>query len=476
MRILKGKIKLEMIFIAIILIVITIILFNGKIAGIADNGDFNRVLRPTHMWYEQDKTYDDLYFKYVNHKYDILNPLPTIDNNYLNTHVLTVLLAKTINVIVYSSDKFDIRFLSFIYIVLLLLGMFILMKNLKTKNVWINIIIFTLLTLIIADSSNILYFNSLYAEPNAYVFFILSLSFLSSILKKKEPKLLDGILFFISTTLFLGSKIQYAPLAILFLPLFLYLFKFYNTKRSRIILTICFTLMIGINSILFFIQPKYLNEVTTYNSVFSGILKNEETAGDFLHDLGLDQKYKALAGTNGFQSDYPIDINSEEFRRDFYDKIGKKDIVLFYLRHPDLLMTRMFSTGEVTFINKPEHLGNRTKSFSQDAVAVEFFSGYYAFKKIMIPKRFVFVLTFFFLYLFVATYKYLKNSKIQNRIACLYIATLIIFCGIQYVLPTIGDGGLDTAKQLYMFNVVFDFLVFIIMYRVILSWGTFKNK
>jgi hypothetical protein len=199
---LKSLIRLESIFVAIMLTIMILILFRDGISGVADNGDFYRAFPPNQLMYEQDKSYDELFFKYVNYKYSILDPSPMIKNEFLNTHVFTIYLAKIANVFIHSSEKFDIRFVSFIYILLFLIGMYILMKNLKTKILWIDILIFTLMTLVFVDSSNILYFNSLFAEPNAYVFFILSLAFFSSITKKESPKVIYGVLFFLCTAIF----------------------------------------------------------------------------------------------------------------------------------------------------------------------------------------------------------------------------------------------------------------------------------
>ena len=32
--------------------------------------------------------------------------------------------------------------------------------------------------------------------------------------------------------------------------------------------------------------------------------------------------------------EYPIDITTDEFQHDFYDRISKANVVFFYLRHP----------------------------------------------------------------------------------------------------------------------------------------------
>jgi hypothetical protein len=226
--------------------------------------------------------------------------------------------------------------------------------------------------------------------------------------------------------------------------------------------------MISVNAIIYCIQPNGLDEQTTYNSVFLGIINNKETDGKYLNELGLPPKFTVLAGTNVFQVELPIDIKSDEFRKEFYNKIGKSDILIFYMKHPDLLIKNMISTGELAFMNKPDYLGNKTKDFSEEKMSADFFSGYSIFKKWIIPHKFSFIFLFFMLYIIVAIYLFIRKKHITNKILCMYCICLIVFCSIQYILPTVGNGGHDTAKQLYMFNTVFDLLLFNILYQAAL--------
>ena len=59
-----------------------------------------------------------------------------------------------------------------------------------------------------------------------------------------------------------------------------------------------------------------------------------------------------------------------------------------------------------------------------------------------------------------------KESGLKIR--CVSIIALCLFSGAQFVLPAIGNGCADTAKQLYMFNIVTYFLLFAFIVKIVL--------
>ena len=68
--------------------------------------------------------------------------------------------------------------------------------------------------------------------------------------------------------------------------------------------------------------PSWMHYDTTYQSVFFGAVKESETPEKDLKQLGIDEKYLPLVNTHAYMDDgeYPIDITTDEFQHDFYDK------------------------------------------------------------------------------------------------------------------------------------------------------------
>lgn len=454
----------ETYFCLMLAVLMGIVLFSPNIAGVADNGDFNRVLRPSLMWYKHGLSHAQTYFNYVMEQYDILVPLPLPIPTYLNTHLPVVMLAKTVNVLLFSREIFYIRVLGGVYCCLMLWASFLIMRGIKTKHLWLNILLFALYVFIFGDSGHLLYFNSLFAEPTAFVFFLLAVGYLLQIVRAEKVKLHMAVLFFTALLLFLGAKVQYALLSVLFVPVAYYIAREFRQKRERYAVWAMLATVVVTSMSLYLMQPAYLDEVTTFDSVFCGIAGNPETAGDRLEELGLPREYEALAGMDGFQAEYPIDIHSQEFRENFYEKIGKGTLVKFYLTHFDLLWEQMERTGREAYYNRPEYLGNRAESFSAERTHYTAFSAYQSVKNQAFPRNVWFILSFFVIYFVVLVAGFFRNKDRRGRILRLFFMILIVFCGIQFVLPAVGNGGIDIAKQLYMFNVIFDFLLMYAIY------------
>ena len=441
-----------------------VVLFSPNIAGVADNGDFNRVLRPVMMWYQEGLSHAQTYFNYVMERYDILTPLPLISPTYLNTHVAVVFLAKTVNVIFVSHEIFYIRVLGGVYCCLMIWASFLIMRGIKTKYLWLNIFMFALYVFMFGDSGHLLYFNSLFAEPTAFVFFLLAAGYLLQVVRAERGRLRTAVLFFVALLLFLGAKVQYALLSVLFIPVAYYIAKRMEHRKEKWTVWIMLGATVCVSVALYLAQPAYLDEVTTFDSVFCGIAGDSETAGDRLEELGLPREYEVLSGMDGFQAEYPIDIHSREFRENFYDKVGKGTLVKFYLTHFDLLWTEMERTAAEMYYNRPEYLGNRAEMFSAERSHYTVFSGYQTVKNHVFPRNVWFVLAFFLLYFGILAVGFIRNKDRQRRIWRMFLMILIVFCGIQFALPTVGNGGIDIAKQLYIFNVIFDFLLFYAIY------------
>ncbi len=440
------------------------VLFSPNIAGVADNGDFNRVLRPVMMWYQEGLSHAQTYFNYVMERYDILTPLPLIQPTYLNTHLLVVWLAKTVNVIFCSREIFYIRVLGGVYCCLMLWASWLIMRGIKTKRLWMNLLLFALYVFIFGDSGHLLYFNSLFAEPTAFVFFLLAAGYLLQMVRAEQVKLHMAVLFFAALLLFLGAKVQYALLSVLFIPVAYYIARQFTRRKEKLTVWVMLGVTVCASMTLYLIQPAYLDEVTTFDSVFCGIANDPATAGDRLEELGVPREYEVLAGMDGFQAEYPIDINSQEFRENFYDKVGKGTLVKFYLTHFDLLWEQMERTGKEVYYNRPEYLGNRAERYSAERTHYTALSGYQTVKNRLFPRNVWFILGFFLIYFGTLIAATVRGKDSRNRMMMTFLIILIVFCGVQFVLPTVGNGGIDIAKQLYMFNVIFDFLLIYAVY------------
>jgi len=153
--------KLETIAVIIVAVFLVGLLMIKPIIGVADNGDFERIMITTGLEYKTSD-YNEKYFNYVNREY--LSTSPFVNGiRYFSSTLIFVLAAKFINsIVLFNKGIFDIRFLAVLYCCMLLLFIYLLAKHAKNSVLFVNFISIILTLLLFNDGSDLSYFNSLY--------------------------------------------------------------------------------------------------------------------------------------------------------------------------------------------------------------------------------------------------------------------------------------------------------------------------
>ena len=435
-------------------------------AGVADNGDFERVMRSTGLDFVQD-TATDYFYHYV-HPVFRMRPIGLWGTGaYATTHVIPVRLARIVNRLIYAKDYFHTLTLAFVYAILLLIGVYLIVKNCKTKNKWVNAGIAAVCVWVFGDATNLVYFNSLYGEACSYVFLLLTLG-LGLELIRQNGKRWVIVCFFISALMLFGSKLQYTLLSPLLLFIAIPLARIFGNKRlTAAALGITLLLSIGI----YVIAPSQLGKDTMYNSVFYGILKGSKTVAADVEDLGLPAGMAALAGTNAYSDLQEVDIKSAEFDQQFFQNIGRGKVIAFYLMHPARLIEKMELTADMAFDNTIGMMGNFQK---QDVETPHqhntFFTSYNWFKAAAYPNSFWFIVILYLLYFAYLIAATVRDTNQKTRLRRLLLLMILVLGVIQFPLPIIGNGEADIAKQLFVFNATFDIALLAAGYAGIKRW------
>lgn len=446
--------KFEFLYSVVIFLLLFKILCVKPYAGLADNGDFSRVFCPNFLQYKGEVQF----FDFITNKYKITSLLflPI----YLNSHNIVVFFTKLLNCVLYSTKIYDVRFLTFFYIIVFCYSIYKIISKLSSKNIFFKFLLALLIFFLFVTNANFLYFFSLYAEPCGFVFLFLSLAFLLKLTEEKsDPK--NAIFFLISLFVFLGSKLQYTFLAPIFILTTYFISKNIDNKKQKNTVWLISFLLAGLNIFFYIVSPHSLENVTSYNSVFYGILGgevSESKSKDYLRNLGINEDYFKLAGTDYFQKDYPINIKSKEFEEEFFNNINKIKIAKFYFIHPEFFLSKLQGVAKNCFLH-PYYLGNRTEEFSPLNTKFTHFDFWPELKANYFPKSFEFV-TILHLLIFLVLLINLILSKNIKKIIPSFFLCLIMFSYIQFFLPLIGDGNRDGGKQLYMMSVILDIFLF----------------
>ncbi|WP_138754571.1 hypothetical protein [Paenibacillus sinopodophylli] len=441
------------------------LLFTGVFIGVADNGDFLRMMGSAGLnYYDALESYEDRFFGFA-HVYFAYDHF--FRGFYPSTQFIIVAIARFIGKL-FNGSAFDIRILGGMYTLLLLTAGYLLIKYNKTKSVWTAVVFAVLMLLVFSDIGYLAYFNSLFGEPVSFVFLLLTIGLGLMLTKQEEPSSKLLVLFFVSIFFLVCSKTQNAPIGAGFALLGL---RYARLKQDRswrrlaLALSV-FTLFASV--VMYAAAPKDFKHINMYQTVFFGILnESPDVAGD-LKELGLPAHLSVLAGTNYFQTGTAINQNDPSLKSDFYDRVSHKDVLLFYMKHPSRLIDKMEYAAKNGMTIRPYYLGSFEKSEGKPSGAVAYsFSAWSEFKRHHLPNALWFIAVIYVVYFGAAVLEWLRREDKRSRIAVELMILLGLTGIFSFLIPILGDGQADMSKHLFLFNVVFDMmLVAIVVWMV----------
>ena len=467
-------------FILAAILAIVYIIFKYPLSGVADQGDFDRVMFGLSVL-DSDVSNPDFvrFYKYIVTDY-------SINLNFASS--LLIFSGSTINYLIFivicvcklfGQNIFRTQYLAIAYSIIYIFAISLIIKNINLNNKFKKVFLAIVLFFILFDGYYIIWFNSLYGEPvmlcTLLLFIGSYLVYINSKYSESQDKNLKIKIAFVfgAAFLFFGSKMQVST-TLPFIIVLLIKIIIDNRKKfsKKYFAFMCFMLMLVIACpIKMSIQGSAQGRDTLYNSVFYGILNESETPEQDLIDMGLNPDMACEAGKHAY-------LNTDEYVKyvprtqitedEFYSKAGNGTLAKFYLTHPMRLIKGMEYTADKAFITSTS-LGKHYRSYSEEPVT-EFnrFTLWSSFREKNFPQKLWFIVTTFIIAIGITVYEYVKkrnDKQLKNKIFLVW--ALILSGGIQFPMPFVGNGRADTAKQLYLFNFIFDLMIVgIICYTV----------
>lgn len=437
-------------------------LFLPPLIGMGDNGDFIRPMKKVGLAYAHPpENRQFLFFGYFHHLYRYKNH----SDNYHHTSTLVpvVALAVFLNKILTRDGFFDIRWLSGLYTLLFLGAVALFMRALRPLGSavrWTGAFFFLF---IFADVGYLAYFNSLYGEPLAYLSFLYILLCAWHLLHQAKPSLWPLLGYLLAVVFLVGSKLQYTPAVFAFtlmIGLFAYLRPDSRAFRSTAILGIVATLLLA--GFFFVKGPAWLKRLHLYQSVFYGILLNSPDVKADLQTLGLDPKLAVNAGYHFFRP-APIPQQSKEMQQQFFSRVGRWDVVRFYLQKPRRLFAQMGAAATRAFTIRPLYLGNYEPSAGKPYGAqCTQWALWSDVKRFVIPNHWVTLASVFGTFALVNLFFFVRAWKSSDRrqgLVAIFWLVVVTNSLLQWIVPFVADGFADFEKHMFLFNASFDALV-----------------
>ncbi len=444
--------RFEAIALAIIAAILVYQLFIPPSIGMADNGDFSRILGAVGLEYSTDNL-ADRHFNYFVPKYKF-GSSGEWDALVWTSENLLVLGAMAMNRLGSRTGMFDVRVLGAIHLALFLLGAWLLLRLSARLGLATRAAIALLLALVFCDVGYAAYFNSLYSESGSFVFLFLALA--ASIGLAEQPTSLPRLgAWLVACLLFVSAKPQNSLLAI---PLAGYGFWIacgLAHCRRRMLVGCSSGALLVASMAISLSTPKWMMKHFMYNAVFYELLQNSETPREDLRELGLNPELEKYRGTNIFSPGIPVE--DPAFEAAFFDRIGSARLGLFYLRHPWRLAGVAQRAAQGAFSQRPSYLGNFEKSCGLGPRAQsQAFQLWSKLRESAAPKSLWFVAVFFAGSAGAALAVFLKTSSRQLKAVMVLQLALVAMALEQLLVAEAVCGQYELTKHLFLFNLLFD--------------------
>ncbi|MFN0171970.1 MAG: hypothetical protein ACKV22_36655 [Bryobacteraceae bacterium] len=421
--------------------------------GMADNGDFPRIISRFHLDHVS-AAYEDRFFYFFNAKYRF-DPKQQWKSGFLSSTTLLVMLAIPINRLVSEDGLFDIRIIGLLYLAIALMAAWLLLIWSRVLSPPGRSLCRAMLVLALTDVGYVAYFNSFYSEPTGLVFLLVALAPALLVIQRNEAAHPAWLLpYFGAAFLFAAAKPQYALPGVL-LAVFSLRLLFLQTNRlwrgtcgaGAIGLLVC----AGAS---YRLAPESISGTTYYVSVFSEMLKHSPDPRADLVDLGLSPDLAKYAGTHPYQPGAPT--ADPEFQRTFFDHMSFGRLASFYFRHPGRLVASLDRSAAFALLLRPKTLGNFEKSAGLIGGAQSrAFSHWSTLHRLIAPQRLWSLTLFFGLNLAVAAWLYWKSEGGRQLALELY-GVLVLMAISQYGMVSVLQGTIDPMKHMFLFCALFD--------------------
>lgn len=461
-------------------------LYLGSNTGLSDNGDFRRVLLVNNLEYADSTDYNYLFKQYYKmtdmHGETIGDVVKSLwetnkeSDIYSSPQFLIIKISKTINYFVNmltGADRasYNIMWLALLYIFMFSIAAWGIFNFFSEAKPAVRIGVFAGFLLMFCDNGYIYYFNSFYGEPLQYTALMMLISV--GLLIYRRPSVPKIICFFVALYFFAGSKLANIPYSVIVCILSV---TFLALRRDFIFRAGCVISLIAAVAAIVNLSasiPQWMHNDTTYQAVFFGILKESDSPEKDLKFLGVDEKYAVLANTNAYMAadEYPIDITTEEFEHDFYDKVSKADIAAFHVLHPVRFVRQLCFAIENSAYIRPPSVG------TSSVVPMEYEAKFGLWSRLRTALKFLYnPIVVFAAFLFITAYIviidifYIKRRHSEPNKNIYMMASmnvLVIGCWINLVLPIIGNGEADIAKHMFLFVTCIDIFFEVIIINIL---------
>lgn len=430
-------------------LVVAVQLFVGTTVGMADNGDFLRLLD----WFGLDhsaQTYEDRFFDHVDPRYKRVPGSAPAAVGFPSSAVLFLALGRVASP-VFDGVPLHLHWLAVPYLLALLLALHCLLRATAPMEPVRRTVLLVGTALVVTDVAYVSYFNSVYSEPAGLVFLVGALAAGTGWASSGWRSRRYALAFWLTTLGLVTAKPQYMPLAFLVLA-----FAVLVARADRrwvaggaalnVVAALALTPLIAPN----------FREANLYHGVFEGILPNTDSPEAALRALGLPEAYAVYEGTDAYGSDSGLE--QPPVRRTLLAEVDQGEIITYYLSHPGTTVRLLLRGADLLPQPRPA-LGNFEQAAGEPRGAQDDrFSAWSATRRTVLDAVPPAVLLAALLAAGAALV--LLCLRNRRRLGLEALAALAAACCLaQLGGVLVGNGDTDFVKQFFLGNVLLDLLL-----------------
>ena len=304
-------------------------LFVPPVIGLANNGDFGKVIGGFNLAAPME---DEYKFASTTYSFD---PQRHLSFEFYSTQVVLVAAAVALSRLLGNAATFDLRFIGLVHGLLYLAALWIVLPLLRTLDRRARLLCWLLLILVYCDVMYVSELNSFFMDTAAFVFFLLTAGFVCRILKWKRRW--DIFWFVVCCLCFIDSKTQHAPLGLLIALLVAIRPSVFLPDIPKALRLGLITALLAMVAFSWKAAPADYAINPLFTDVFYGIMPRVRDPARELRALGLDESYQKYVGMHAY-SDSKLSADTI-FVHAFLGKVSTSRLALYFVKHPALAYT-----------------------------------------------------------------------------------------------------------------------------------------
>lgn len=418
--------------------------------GLANNGDFSKVKS---LFSIGDPAEPDLGYRYFVPRYSVDSRRYYFSGQLSSEQLLTG-VAYLVNSVVSKDGWFDLRVLGIVHTAVFLLVVWTGLRRFRRHGLPVRLVLAAAVLLVLSDVGYIAYFNSFYCEAASFLFLLLALVAALEVLCCPRRRLPWLAAFAASSALFSMAKPQNFIGGLLLAGVALswaWLGQERSWRRACAASAACIVLVTLVYQSR---TPKFITRPTLYVALFYELLAHSPAPEADLRELGLPTDLAKYSGTHPWSPGVPAPIYN--MTDPALARFSLASVAGFYLKHPQRAIQSLDRSAVAALLARPM-LGNFTKDLGFPEYAKSrAFSLWSRGKQAFVPHSVLGVALWLAAFALIILWYMARARTIRRRLRAVLFGALWLVGVTQFVLVALLQGIIDTARHMFLFNLLFD--------------------